>query len=172
MNAVPPAFPLPPDSSSDGPRDQVAVPLWAGSGADPGAGSVNAVLHEIRHALVRLLADAEPTCIDLAALPFAPGQRERLLSALGRGEVHARISALGETIIEETGYTGVWLVEYRDSEGEPIGLQLEIDSVPRLLRAPPEDVEAALKALEADLKSAAPTQPTHAPAPFAQPTVN
>ncbi|WP_328983882.1 hydrogenase expression/formation C-terminal domain-containing protein [Thiorhodovibrio winogradskyi] len=116
-------------------------------------GSASAVLHEIRHALARLIETGEPSCIDLAALPFGPGDREQLLGALGEGEVRASIDALGATHIRETRYSGVWLIDYRDSEDERIGLQIEIAPVPRLLPAQAEALPAALDALTSALAS-------------------
>ena len=90
-------------------------------------GSENAVpiLHEIRHALARLVASGERTVIDLQAIPFGPGDEERLLERLGSGEVTATIDALGPTRVRETAYSGVWVVDYRDTEDTRIGLQIE-----------------------------------------------
>lgn len=112
------------------------------------------MLHQIRHALARLIETGEPTCIDLAALPFGPGDQEQLLTRLGEGEVRASIDALGATHIRETRYRGVWLVDYRDSEDGRIGLQIEVARVPRLLEAQPESLPATLTALTATLATA------------------
>lgn len=120
-------------------------------------GSAPAVLHQIRHALAHLIATGEPSCIDLAALPFGPNDQEQLLDALGAGEVRASIDALGETRIQETRYNGVWLVDYRNGEDERIGLQIEIAPVPRLLQAPPEALAPALDSLTAALAAASQT---------------
>ena len=58
-----------------------------------------AFISAVQEDIVRLrLADTgEPTRIDLAALPFGPGDEKRLLGWLGRGEVSATIDALGPT---------------------------------------------------------------------------
>ena len=140
-------------------------------------GSAPAVLHEIRHALARLIETGEPTCIDLAALPFGPGDQEQLLDALGSGEVRASIDALGETRIQETRYSGVWLVDYYNTEGERIGLQIEVATVPRLLQAQPEGLPAALDALAARLATMPSADPASPPVshpegnPFSNPSV-
>jgi len=64
--------------------------------------NVQPLLHEIRHALARLLDDGGHTVIDLRSLPLAPGEEEQLLDELGQGEVYARLHALGPTEIVET----------------------------------------------------------------------
>lgn len=129
-------------------------------------GASAAVLHEIRHALTRLIETGEPTCIDLAALPFGPGDQQRLLAALGHGEVAATVDALGQTQIQETRYSGVWLVDYRDGEDERIGLQVEIAPVPRLLQAQPESLPDALAALTGTLAATSASHPSFNPIPI------
>jgi hydrogenase-1 operon protein HyaF len=111
------------------------------------ADTTTAVLHQIRHALAHLIHTGEPDCIDLAALPFGSGDQQQLLAALGEGEVRASVDALGETRIRETRYSGVWLVDYRNSEDERIGLHIEVALVPRLLQAQPESLPLALDML-------------------------
>jgi hydrogenase-1 operon protein HyaF len=109
------------------------------------------VLHEIRHAL-QVLADAgDPTIIDLTAMPFGPGDEERLLTALGEGEVVATVNAIGETRVRETAYPGVWLVEHRAPDEARIALHVEVAEVPFLLRTPREDMVDGLRRLTARL---------------------
>jgi hydrogenase-1 operon protein HyaF len=112
------------------------------------------ILHQIRHALERLAASGERSVIDLRSLPFGPGDEERLLGFLGTGEVTATVDALGPTRIRETGFAGVWLVEYQDAEGSRIGLQIEVTDAPSLLRSPPEDVVEAGERLAERLRQA------------------
>jgi hydrogenase-1 operon protein HyaF len=114
-------------------------------------GNARPILGEVRHALERLLDSGEPTQIDLGAMPFGPGDEDRLLDWLGRGEVTASIEALGPTRIHETALRGVWLVEYLNADEQRIALHLEIDEVPRLLRAPHEDLRDGLAELDAQL---------------------
>jgi hydrogenase-1 operon protein HyaF len=112
-------------------------------------GNALPVLSQVRHALARLVDGGEPTQIDLGAMPFGPGDEERLMALLGRGEVTASVDALGLTHIRETAYSGIWVVEYLNGDGQRVALHLEIDTVPRLLRSPPEDLRDALAALNA-----------------------
>ncbi|MFP4061771.1 MAG: hydrogenase expression/formation C-terminal domain-containing protein [Halochromatium sp.] len=132
--------------------------------AQPDAGSQqfgNAVpiLHEIRHALERLAEQGEPTRIDLAAMPFGPGDEERLMTLLGQGEVEAKVDALGPTRVWETRFAGVWVLDYANVDGERIALQIEVDEIPRLLRTQRADIIDSLAALDAALASATATDP-------------
>lgn len=110
-------------------------------------GNALPVLSQVRHALAQLIQGGEPTQIDLGAMPFGPGDEDRLMAVLGQGEVTASVDALGRTRIQETAYSGVWVVEYLNTDNQRVALHLEIDTVPRLLRSQPEDLSDALAAL-------------------------
>jgi hydrogenase-1 operon protein HyaF len=84
-------------------------------------------------------------------MPFGPGELEGLLAALGRGEVEARVLALGETIIHETRFPGVWVVDHRGPGGGRVAMQIEITDCPGLLRTPPEELDGALAGLDAEM---------------------
>ena len=105
-------------------------------------GNVKPLLFEIIHALDRLLADDEPTVIDLASLPFAPGEIEELEEALGHGELNAELDALGKSLIRETAYPGVWWVEHRNTAGELVGRYIEITRSPEILMSQDADIGA------------------------------
>ena len=64
----------------------------------PFYGNVRPLLGEVLHAVDRLLDTGEPTTIDLAGLPFGPGELEHLEEMLGTGEVTATLDALGTAI--------------------------------------------------------------------------
>jgi hydrogenase-1 operon protein HyaF len=117
-------------------------------------GNALPILSEIRHAVAKLIAGGEATCIDLAAMPFGPGDEDRLMAILGRGEVQATIDALGPSHIWETRFPGVWVVDYANADGQRIALQIEIDQVPRILRTQSADLADALSALDARLQDA------------------
>jgi len=112
------------------------------------------LLHEIRHALTRLVAEGEPTVIDVQSIPMGPGDMRRLLEALGEGEVRAEFEALGKTVIRESRYSGVWIVEHLNGSGGVAGRFVEITWIPSVLQAQREDVEAGLKELGDALASA------------------
>jgi hydrogenase-1 operon protein HyaF len=112
------------------------------------------ILHEIRHGLNRLVTRGEPTLIDLKAIPFGPGDEERLLTLLGRGEVEASLDALGPTRVWETSVPGVWLVDHRNADDERIALHIEISTFPEILRTQTQDLQDAVAALEGRIAAA------------------
>lgn len=115
------------------------------------SGNIAPLLHEIRHALARLLNDGASTCIDVKRIPLAPGEEERLLDLLGKGEVHAQIAALGSSEVIETAFAGVWLVNHCDGEGRLQARFIEVTHVPDILRAQHADIAEGLTRLKARL---------------------
>lgn len=133
-----------------------ATPAAAGGcGHRVDSGNVPLLLSEVRHALERLLADGTTHVIDLKAIPLGPGEEDRLLAALGRGELHAEFDALGRSEILECAYPGVWCVTHRNGADQLIGRFLEITFTPALLASPPEDVRAGLERLSVELAAQA-----------------
>ena len=113
--------------------------------------NVQPLLHEIRHALVKLLDDGGNTVIDLRSLPLAPGEEQKLLDKLGQGEVYARLHALGPSEIVETRYPGVWVVVHFNNDNEVIGKYIEVCDMPRLLCSQQEDIRQGLEQLQTQL---------------------
>ncbi|MES9874774.1 MAG: hydrogenase expression/formation C-terminal domain-containing protein [Candidatus Sedimenticola sp. 6PFRAG7] len=120
-----------------------SIPITIETAAGPGGVTENALplLHEIRHALKRLQENGEPTQFDLRAIPFAPGDEERLLNLLGQGEVEAVVDALGESKIIETSFPGVWVVSHYSPENERIAFQIEVTDIPEILKTQQADLE-------------------------------
>lgn len=116
-------------------------------------GNVQPLLHEIFHALQRLYDSGEVTIIDLRALPLAPGEEEQIERQLGRGEVLARIDALGPSEIIETAIAGVWLVTHYNAEEEVLGRMIEICRIPAILESQDQDIEYGLDDMEALLET-------------------
>lgn len=106
------------------------------------------ILHEIRHALGRLLAHEEATTIDLRSIPMAPGEEARIEEMLGEGEINVRMNALGPSTIKETGIAGVWLITHFNTGDEILGKYIEISRMPEILLSPLEDIENGLQDLE------------------------
>jgi len=128
-------------------------------------GNALPVLHEVRHGLRRLAETGETTVIDLHAMPFGPGDEARLLAILGQGEVDAHIKVLGPSHVWEAAFPGVWLVEHRNAEDERLTLQIEISSVPEILRSQGEDILDAIARLDARFGAdAGITRPSPTPA--------
>ena len=105
-------------------------------------GNVRPILNEVMHALDKLLDDGSPTTIDLASLPFAPGELEELEAALGTGELSARLDALGTSRIRETAFPGVWWIEHRNVNDSVVGRYLEITRLPEILSSQDADIMA------------------------------
>jgi hydrogenase-1 operon protein HyaF len=115
-------------------------------------GNVEPIMNEVAHALDRLLDEQGPTVIDLASLPFGPGELERLEERLGTGELAAELNALGESHIRETAYPGVWWLEHRNTDGEVVGRYIEITRVPEILLSQDADIQAGRAQLVAALE--------------------
>ena len=116
-------------------------------------GNVEPLLHEIRHALKRLIEGKEGTVIDLKCLPLAPGEEERITATLGTGEVRAEIDALGPTQIQETSYPGVWLITHKNADDVVVARFVEVTYIPELLRSQQADIDAGINRLENELKN-------------------
>jgi hypothetical protein len=117
-----------------------AVPPVVDSGLGDGVG---AVLSELATMLERAGMDTQALCIDLRSLPMNDGDRSRLRSILGDGEVSASVKALGLSAIRETGVAGVWWVEHFDADGTSIAESLEVVTVPQILACAPDEMRAA-----------------------------
>jgi hydrogenase-1 operon protein HyaF len=126
----------------------IAIRVDATDGLPLNHSNATPIMHEILHALQRLLNDQETTTIDLNALPFGPGDEEELLNLLGSGEIRVELDSLGRSLITETAYSGVWLVDHRNADDQRIALQIEITPIPAILKAQNEDVRHALARLE------------------------
>jgi hydrogenase-1 operon protein HyaF len=109
------------------------------------------ILHEIHHALQRLVTRKESTTIDLRAIPFGPGDEEELLNRLGQGEVSIQLDSLGTSTIWETAFSGVWVVDHRNAEGERVALQIEVTHVPGIIQSHPDDITDAVQLLDKQL---------------------
>lgn len=105
------------------------------------------IMHEILHALLKLADKDETTTIDLRAMPFGPGDEDQLLSQLGSGEIQVELNTLGRSKIYETAYSGVWLIDHRNADDQPVALQIEIAPIPSILLAQTEDVRDAITRL-------------------------
>jgi len=113
--------------------------------------NVEPILHEIRHALKKLLNNGESSIIDLRSIPLAPGEEETIIETLGHGEVHARLEALGPSNIYETRFAGVWLVTHLNENDSIVSRFIEVTEIPEVLRSQREDVVHAITGLETEL---------------------
>ena len=134
------------------------IPLRSEGGA-PDAftrGNTLPLLHELRHALQRLLDTGAETTIDLGALPMGPGDAAELAATLGEGELSAQLEAIGPSTIRETAFPGIWWVTHRNQDDQIIAQFLEVTFMPSILRSQMEDVKHGLEALTSKLSQAVP----------------
>lgn len=111
------------------------------------------VLHEIRHALERLLTTGEQTTIDLGAMPLERADEAQLFEILGAGEVSAEVLVGGRSSVSETAYHGVWRIVHRNDRDEVLSRFIEIGFVPDFLKSQSEDVAGSAAALARRLES-------------------
>jgi hydrogenase-1 operon protein HyaF len=129
----------------------IAVRVEATDGLPLNHSNATPIMHEILHALRKLAAQGESTTIDLQAIPFGPGDEEDLLDLLGTGEITVELNSLGSSIIRESAYSGVWIIDHRNADDQRIALHIDIAQVPMIIRSQPEDVADALHRLEDQL---------------------
>lgn len=134
-----------------GPFHRKEVSQCAGSESAAVSLAASPILTEIRHALAALVERGEETTIDLGAMPFGPGDLERLTETLGEGEVEATLTAGGTSRLRETGVSGVWMIEHLGENGRVQSRFVEVAYVPALLKTTSEDVTEGLAALSAKL---------------------
>jgi hypothetical protein len=129
----------------------IRIERQLGSAADTGTigGGVTAILIEIATLLDRLAEGGEPGAIDLRSLPINATDRERLLAALGPGEVQITLQADGESTIYETAVHGVWRNEHRDRAGEMIASFIEVARVPSILWVESDELRSGARRLRA-----------------------
>ena len=115
-------------------------------------GNIAPLLYEIKHGLQLLLDCGDETVIDLRRLPLNPEEEQKLETFLGTGEVKANVSALGDTTIIESRYSGVWVETHYNEESDIMGKYIRVALFPPILQAQPEDMASSLKRLTDDLK--------------------
>ncbi len=113
--------------------------------------NVKPLLHEIKHALENLIENNESSIIDLRSIPLAPGEEDRILDTLGKGEVQAQLETLGLSEIIETQYAGVWVVTHFNDDGNVISRFIEVTTMPGILISQTEDIKVAYNSLTVDL---------------------
>lgn len=105
-------------------------------------GLARAVEGEILQHLEEMATDGTEAIIDLRSLPMSAADRAELEASLGRGEVSAKLTAMGDSEVWETHFPGVWWVRHRGNSGEVIAEQVEITLLPEILKSDPADVRA------------------------------
>ncbi len=109
------------------------------------SGNLQSILAEIKFALQQLLEQKKVHCIDLRAMPWSPGEEQKLESLLGKGEVLIELNTLGKSTFYETRFSGVWLVSHYNQEDELIAKLIEITYLPEMIFAQTEDIKNSLE---------------------------
>lgn len=117
--------------------------------ADGESGLADAVLAEIAVGLEQLLAGAGTQRIDIRSLPLTDADRAALRAALGTGEIRAELDVSGPSLVEETGFSGVWWITHKGREGQMLAELIEITYVPEVLSSHTDDVAQGLARLTA-----------------------
>jgi hydrogenase-1 operon protein HyaF len=115
------------------------------------SGNIKLLLHEIRHAVWRLLNEGTCSCIDLKGIPLVPGEEEGILQALGQGEARAQLRLFGASELIETSFPGVWVVTHYDARGDIQARFVEVTRVPPILCSQTADIADGLMRLAASL---------------------
>ena len=122
-------------------------------------GGIAALLSVLATLLEQLAQSDSPSAIDLRSLPMSPQDRAELERVLGEGEVRATVSAQGLSTVRETGMSGIWWVEHRDAQGEPVAELLEVTRIPQILSSALDEVAAAAASLRAQLDALGTSRP-------------
>ncbi len=117
-------------------------------------GNLLPLLHEIHHALENLLRANQASVIDLRGLPLSEQEYQALIEWLGEGEVSVHMQSLGQSLIRETAYSGVWRVEHFDVEGQIMARHIEVTTMPSIIKSQYADMRASLEQLGKKLASA------------------
>ncbi len=115
-------------------------------------GNLQFILAEIHHALEQLNEYQQQHSIDLKAMPFAPGEEEKLLQLLGHGEVKVELNTLGKSTIYETAMSGVWKVTHFNTEGNVVAKLIEITTIPNIICSPQEALQSSIESMKRLIK--------------------
>jgi hydrogenase-1 operon protein HyaF len=129
----------------------IAIRVEATDGLPLNHSNAKPIMHEILHALQKLKAQGETTTIDLRAIPFGPGDEADLLTHLGKGEIYVELNSLGKSVIRESAYSGVWIIDHRNADEQRVALQIEVTRLPAIIQAQPEDVAESITRLDHQL---------------------
>jgi hydrogenase-1 operon protein HyaF len=114
--------------------------------------NVKPLLHEVKHALDKLINENETSIIDLRSIPLAPGEEDTILAILGQGELSAQLASLGDSQIYETQYAGVWIVNHCNAEGDIVGRFIEVTHMPDIMYSQNSDIVSAYGRLSTELE--------------------
>lgn len=116
--------------------------------SEPNTGMAKAVLSELFEHLQELAVSSKPHMIDLTSLPMTNSDKQELAKLLGQGEVTITLSTIGESLIHETAFSGVWWIKHYTHDQKLISELIEITPVPGIIKSHPDDIQHAADELK------------------------
>lgn len=101
--------------------------------------NVRSILVEIQQGLKDFNKHKDNYIIDLGSIPLSTEEREQLFELLGHGELKISLSTLGKSEIYETLFSGVWVIQHRDEQGQFNGMFIEIGDIPDIILSHEDD---------------------------------
>ena len=108
---------------------------------------ISALLQELQERLTTLAKCGEEHRIDIRSLPMLPVDHDFLIQFLGRGEVSAKVNSLGLSEINETRFSGIWLITHYNHHAEIIAEMIEVTLLPDILKTQTQDLHDGVDTL-------------------------
>ena len=80
-------------------------------------------------------------------MPLSSADKDWLTARLGRGEIEMSLDLDGTSEVRETAFHGVWWLVHRNEKGVLTGEFIEVNRVPGLVPAHPDDIREAAEKL-------------------------
>ena len=109
----------------------------------PSSSMVQALLCELAQHLQNLAQHDQSQTIDLSSLPISDADRCELERLLGRGEVEITLNTLGQSLIHETTYSGIWWIKHFSADDKLLSELIEVSRVPAIIHSHPDDIAVA-----------------------------
>jgi hydrogenase-1 operon protein HyaF len=90
------------------------------------------ILHEICQYYGEFCQNQTPKTISMRSLPLTKGDITQIDEYLGHGEVNITLNILGESLVWETNYSGIWRIRHKSGD-RIISDDIEICAIPEIL---------------------------------------
>ncbi len=104
----------------------------------------SALFNELAQHLQQLVEQGTEHTVDLFSLPISDEDKQELEQMLGKGEVEVTLNTVGQSLIFETSYSGIWWVRHYAADELLISEFIEVSWIPEIIKSHPSD--AALSA--------------------------
>lgn len=123
---------------------------------EPKTGLTKAVLNELIEQLQIFADTGIPHVIDLTSLPMNTSDKQELQTVLGQGEVNITLSTIGDSLIYETGYSGIWWIKHFTADQVLVSERIEITMFPEIIKSHPDDIQQAAKNIKKIIENSQP----------------